>query len=554
MRDETYDAIVIGAGHNGLVAAIYLARAGWDPLVVERNATIGGAVRSAEITEEGFVHDIYSTNQNLFLGSPVYDEYGDELAEHGLEFSTSDKPYCNVFPDETCLRVYQDEQRTREELRAHDPRDAEGWAELHDRFQRFQRTLLPLYSTALPSIEAGRRVSGAARELGVQGLLEDGQLLLNSTRELGETYFASREARALLATWGLHLDLGPDVSGGAMFPFIETFSDFEEGISVTTGGASNIVGALAGILRDYGGEIRTNAEVTRVMIDSRQATGVELASGERVPVGRAVIANLTPKVLFDDLLDHHLSQDIERKVESYTYGPGTMMVHLALDELPEWEAGADLDEFAYVHIAPYVEDLATTYTQAVNGTIPKSPLLIVGQTTAVDPSRTPNDEHILWIQVRALPSEIRSDAMDEIETTEWDEAKEPVADRVIEKLERYAPGVSDVIRERTVLSPADLERNNPNLVGGDSIGGSHHLKQQFLFRPFVGYSRYEMPVDDLYMVGAGTWPGAGNNATSGYLAAQRLLKPDRTTQIRNEIEARLETGAQRARKWMSERL
>lgn len=554
MRDETYDAIVIGAGHNGLVAAIYLARAGWDPLVVERNATIGGAVRSAEITEEGFVHDIYSTNQNLFLGSPVYDEFGDELAEHGLGFSTSDKPYCNVFPDGTCLRVYQDEQRTREELRAHDPRDAEGWAELHDRFQRFQRTLLPLYSTTLPSIEAGRRVSGAARELGVQGLLEDGQLLLNSTRELGETYFASREARALLATWGLHLDLGPDVSGGAMFPFIETFSDFEEGISVTTGGASNIVGALAGILRDYGGEIRTDAEVTRVMSDSRQATGVELSSGERVPVGRAVIANLTPKVLFDDLLDHHLSQDIERKVESYTYGPGTMMVHLALDELPEWEAAVDLDEFAYVHIAPYVEDLATTYTQAVNGTIPESPLLIVGQTTAVDPSRTPNDEHILWVQVRALPSEIRSDAMDEIETTEWDEAKEPVADRVIEKLERYAPGVSDVIRERTVFSPADLERDNPNLVGGDSIGGSHHLKQQFLFRPFVGYSRYEMPVDDLYMVGAGTWPGAGNNATSGYLAAQRLLKPDRTTQIRNEIEARLETGAQRARKWMSERL
>lgn len=554
MRDETYDAIVIGAGHNGLVAAIYLARAGWDPLVVERNDTIGGAVRSAEITEEGFVHDVYSTNQNLFLGSPVYDEFGDELAEHGLEFSTSDKPYCNVFPNGMCLRVYQDEQRTREELRAHDPRDAEGWAELHDRFQRFQRTLLPLYSTALPSIEAGRRFSGAARELGVQGLLEDGQLLLNSTRELGETYFGSREARALLATWGLHMDLGPDVSGGAMFPFIETFSDFEAGISITTGGASNIVAALAEILRDYGGEIRTDAEVTRVMIDSRQATGVELASGERVPVGRAVIANLTPKVLFDDLLDHPLSEDIERKVESYTYGPGTMMVHLALDELPEWEAGADLEEFAYVHIAPYVEDLAATYTQAVNGTIPESPLLIVGQTTAVDPSRTPNDEHILWIQVRALPSEIRSDAMDEIQTTEWDEAKEPVADRVIEKLERYAPGVSDVIRERTVLSPADLERDNPNLVGGDSIGGSHHLKQQFLFRPFVGYSRYEMPVDDLYMVGAGTWPGAGNNATSGYLAAQRLLQPDRTTQIRNEIEARLETGAQHARKWVSKRL
>ena len=549
MASEKHDAIVIGAGHNGLVAAVYLARAGWSPLVLERNEEIGGAVKSAELTEDGFVHDVYSTNQNLFLGSPVYEELGDELADHGLEFSTSAKPYCNVFPEGNCLRVYQDEQRTREELRAHNPDDAEGWEHLHDRFQRFQRTLMPLYSTTLPSVEAGRQFSAAARDLGIRGLLEDGKLLLNSTRELGETYFASREARALAATWGLHMDLGPDVSGGAMFPFIETFADFEEGISITTGGASNLVEALAGVLRDHGGEIRTESKVERVMTDFGQATGVELASGEQIHANRAVVANLTPGVLFDDLLEGYpLSDDTQQKVDEYTYGPGTMMVHLSLDELPDWEAADDLDEFAYIHVAPYVEDLATTYTQAMNGTIPESPLLIVGQTTAVDSSRTPNDEHILWIQVRALPSEIRGDAVGEIDATDWDDAKDPVADRVIAKLEQYAPGVSDLVRERKVLSPADLERDNPNLVGGDSVGGSHHLKQQFLFRPFVGYSRYEMPVDNLYMVGAGTWPGAGNNATSGYLAAQRILEPDLPTRIAEGVDDQLDGVVRSVRK------
>jgi phytoene dehydrogenase-like protein len=550
-----YDAIIIGAGHNGLVTAVYLARAGWSPLVLERNDQIGGAIRSSELTEDEFIHDTYSTNQNLFLGSPVYEDLADNLADHGLTFSSSSKPYCNVFPDGTCLRAYQDEQRTLDELRRHDSTDAEGWSRLYDRFQTFQQTLLPLYTTPLPSAEAGKKLADAVWQTSLSEVMSLGQLLTNSTRELGDEYFATPEAKALVATWGLHLDYGPDVSGGAMFPFLETFTDMTEGISIATGGASNLVEALAGVLRDNGGEIRTNAEVKHVLTNDNRATGVELASGERIGADRAVVANLTPTVLFEDLLSEHpLPDSFQRKVDSYTYGPGTMMVHLALDELPDWDAADNIDEFAYVHIAPYVEDLARTYTQAVNGYIPESPLLIVGQTTAVDSSRTPNDEHILWIQVRALPSEIRGDAANEINATDWDTATQPVADRVIDKLDTYAPGIEDSIRERAVLSPADLERENPNLVGGDSVGGSHHLKQNFLFRPFLGYSRYEMPVDGLYMTGAGTWPGGGNNGTSGYLAAQRLLRPDRTTQVLEEAEERFGDEARSARKWVSQRL
>ena len=203
-----------------------------------------------------------------------------------------------------------------------------------------------------------------------------------------------------------------------------------------------------------------------------------------------------------------------------------MMVHLALDGPAPWEAGQDVHEYAYVHVAPYVEDLARTYTEAQNGLLPASPLLIVGQTTAVDPSRTPGDEEILWIQVRTVPALIRGDAEGEIEARHWDEAKEPFAERVLDKLAAYAPGIRDKIIGRHVLSPQDLERGNPNLVGGDSIGGSHHLHQNFLWRPLFGWSRYKMPLERLYMVGAGTWPGGGNNATSGFLAAQEVLKAD----------------------------
>jgi phytoene dehydrogenase-like protein len=253
-----------------------------------------------------------------------------------------------------------------------------------------------------------------------------------------------------------------------------------------------------------------------------------LASGERIGARRVVIANVTPTVLFEHLLpEQPLPRAIRAKVAGYLYGPGTMMVHLALKGKLRWAAGPELDEFAYVHIAPYVSDLAQTYTDALNGLIPTSPLLVVGQTSAVDPTRAPSGAQILWIQVRALPSHIRGDATGQIAARTWDEAKEAVADRVVDKLASYAPGLQDLILARAVFSPADLQRDNPNLVGGDSIAGSHHLRQNFLLRPFPGWSRYRMPLAGLYMVGAATWPGAGNNATSGYLAAREILRARR---------------------------
>jgi phytoene dehydrogenase-like protein len=520
-----YDVIVVGAGHNGLVSAVYLARAGYNVLVLERNNQIGGAVQSGEITRPGFIHDLWSTNQNLFLASPVYQELKDDLERHGLTYANSRNPYCCAFPDGTSLQVYSDNEKTLDQLRQHNPADAEGWTALYEHFQNFQKSLLPLYATPLPSGKAGIKLGQALASVGFAELVRLARILASSTRQLGLEYFDSREARTLLATWGMHMDFGPDVPGGAMFPFLETFSDMEEGMNLAQGSASKMPQALAGLAQEYGAEIRTQAEVRRIISENGRATAVELMTGEHIAANRAVIANLTPDVLFKGLLrDVPLSNQVQRDVDNYVYGPGTMMVHLALKGKPNWRGNPDMQDFAYVHIAPYVETLAQTYNDSINGILPADPLLIVGQTTAVDPTRTPGpDDHILWIQVRTLPSQIRGDARNEIHDRDWDGAKEPFTQRVLHKLDHYAPGIRDQILAMTVYSPKDLERHNPNLVGGDSIGGSFHLRQNFLFRPFPNYSNYRMPLEQLYMVGAGTWPGPGTNATSGYLCAQDIL-------------------------------
>jgi phytoene dehydrogenase-like protein len=537
-----YDAILIGSGHNALVCGTYLARAGWSTLVLERAARPGGAVASAELTRPGYQHDLFATNLNLFLGSPVNAELGTELERHGLRYASSDRPFASVYPGGKALRVRQGVAQTLAELEAHDPADAAGWRELDALYERLSPALFSLYGSRLDARSLARVAVAQVPALGVDGCRELARLLVSSTRELAETYLHSPEAHALLACWGMHLDFGPDVSGGAMFPFLEAFTDMRTGISLVEGGASRLIDALAALAAEHGADVRTESEVTRVTVSAGRASGVQLASGERVSARRAVIAGVTPPALYERLLaGAPLPERLRTAARRYRFGPGTLMVHLALASPPAWAAGDDLAQFAYVHIAPYVDDLASTYGQALAGLLPAEPLLVVGQTSAVDRSRAA-DGVVLWIQVRALPAEIRGDAAGQIEAGTWADAREPYADRVLAKLERYAPGISDLVLDRVILTPRDLERDDPNLAGGDSLAGSMHLAQNFVFRPFPEARDYETGVAGLLMVGAATWPGGGVNAISGYNVARKLLAAPR----RRADDVRLAMSAGRA--------
>jgi phytoene dehydrogenase-like protein len=521
-----YDAIVVGSGHNGLAAAVHLSTRGWKVLVLERQQVAGGAVKTAELTLPGFRHDLYAMNLSLFAGSPFHAEHGPLLARHGIAFVASAKPFASAFPagaTPSWLGLQQGLDATLAQIARASPRDAERWRAMDARFEAQAPHLFGLLGVPVPSWAALRTLWRMGRALGLQGMAEVVRLLLSSPRGWLQREFECEAVQAMLAAWGLHLDFAPDVAGGALFPYLEAMAGQRFGMALGLGGADVIVRAMVSALHAGAGELRTGAEVTRIPAKGGRATGVELAGGERIEARRAVIANVHPRALYGPLLGSAAPADSER-ARMLRPGPATMMIHLALDALPAWRADAELQQYAYVHLAPSLAQMSLAYAEAMAGLLPREPVLVVGQPTVFDASRAPPGKHVLWVQVRVLPAVVRGDAAELIGAASWDEIKEAYADRVLDIVERYAPGLRASVLGRCVLSPADLERDNINLVGGDSLAGSHHLDQFFVFRPAFGRSRWRTGIDALYHVGASTWPGAGTGAGSGYMLARELVR------------------------------
>ena len=522
-QESEYDAVIIGAGHNAIVTGVYLARAGWKVLIVERNKAAGGAVRTAEVTLPGFRHDLFATNLNLFANSPFYMEFKDELHKNGLELVRSSKAFGSVFPDGDFLGISQDMAHTLESIRGTSARDAESWQDLYEKFTRTAPHLFPLLGAEMPSWKLARGILGGIRSGGFGWLTDTMKLLVSSPRDFLDMHFESEKVKALLAVWGMHVDFAPEVAGGALMCYLESMANQTNGMFIGRGGCENLIMSLVGVYEDLGGEIMYESEAGEIVLSSGRAAGVKLHDGRLISARRCVIAGVAPPLLFGKLIDAgSLPDSFSRAVTGYRYGPGTMMIHLALESLPEWKAGDEPKQYMYVHIAPYMKDMSQAYAEAVSGLLPSSPVLVVGQPTTVDATRAPDGKHVLWIQVRPLPSRIVGDAAGEIDSRDWDDIKEAYADRIIDKLDIYAPGIRRKILFRAVFSPADLERENPNLVGGDSTSGSHHLYQNYFMRPFPGWSRYKTPIRNLYMVGASTWPGAGVGAGSGRLLGRML--------------------------------
>ena len=546
-----WDAIIVGAGHNGLAAAVHLGFKGWKVLVLEQAATAGGAVKTAEVTLPGFRHDLYAMNLSMFAGSPFYAAHKARLDAAGLALLPATHSFASVFDDGRWLGVDTDLASTCARIAARNPRDAETWRSMQAGFGADAPHLFALLGSPVPSWALGRVVWTMWRSKGLAWCMETLRMLLSSPRSWLTARFEDEGLQAMMAAWGMHLDFGPDVAGGALFPYLESMANQAFGMALGQGGADTIIRAMVRVIEQQGGEVRTHATVASIDVLDGQARAVVLADASRIPAGKAVIANIHPRLLYGRLLATPPADALAPSPGSGTRtvdvssrnartapllaptsplpaparlrpGPGTMMIHLALRDLPAWRAGPELRRFAYVHIAPSLDQMARTYREAMAGLLPAEPVLVVGQPTVYDPGRAPAGQHVLWVQVRVLPTDIRGDAAGLLQPAHWDQLKDAYAERALALLERHAPGIGAQVLARHVMSPVDLERDNPNLVGGDSLSGSHHLDQFFCFRPAFGYSRWRTGVKDLYMVGASTWPGAGTGAGSGFMLAKDL--------------------------------
>lgn len=521
--------MIIGAGHNSLACACHLAARGWKVAVYEQASEPGGAVKTGEYTLPGFRHDWAAMNLSLFAGSAFHSDYAPELAKHGLAFAPTGNPFASVFPDGRWLGISNDVALTTARVRGFSDADAAAWTELTQAFPGEAESIFAILGSPM-NLRAISSLSWKMwRAKGGGGSLDLARFLMMSPRAWLDSTFESDHVKATLAAWGMHLDFAPDVAGGAVFPYLEAMAGQAFGMVLGEGGADTMIKAMVAMIQARGGVVQCNATVTGIRHSNGRASGITLADGSIVEAGKAVIANVSPTALAR-LTGGTGEARHQRAMERFQYAPGTMMIHLAMESLPNWSA-PELKRFAYVHLAPSLDQMARTYAQAKAGLLPDEPVIVCGQPTVVDPSRAPDGKHVLWLQVRMAPALIRGDAKGEITATDWETAAAPFAQRALDIVERYAPGTQSRILGKHIVTPAQLEADNPNLVGGDQVCGSHHLHQHFMNRPARGYADGTTPIKNLYHTGAAVWPGGGTGAGSGTMLARKLVgkQPEKTS-------------------------
>jgi len=525
---EQADVIVVGSGMNSLVCAGLLARRGKRVLVIEREAELGGCIRSAELFP-GFTHDILSSWYPLFVGSPGYAELKEELHAAGLEFVQCDYSTGVVTPDGRSLALRQDLQDTAARLDALCAGDGKVFAAAALRLFGADAALtFGLLGKNPYGWDMLKLLWREWRCRGVDGLAEFGANSLENYRRWSTRELRSDLARAAIAPWTLHTGMGPDDACSALIGKLTFAAVVAGGMPVVKGGSSNIVQAFRTMIERRGGTLLTGVDVERVLIEKQRAVGVQ-AGGTSWRARDAVVCNVTPTQLYGRLLPDAPAIWRER-ARAYQFGRGDMQIHFALSSKPDW-CDPELAKVPLVHLTESMETVCMSVTEANNGLIPARPTLAIGQPTAVDPSRAPAGAAILWLQMQEMPSRLRGDALGEIEIPAdglWTDAvREQVADRVQQRLEMVMPGLGSKVVGRRAYSPADLERLNCNLVGGDPYSGVCSPDQFFWLRPFAGVRGnrgHVAPYRNLYHIGASTHPGPGLGGGSGWLVANRLSR------------------------------
>ena len=522
-----YDAIFVGSGIASLAGAAILAKAGWKVAIFERNPWFGGNIRSAEITAPGFIHDVYAGWHPLFVSGESYKLLKNDLAARGVEYLNTEYPAGVLTPDGTAAFLSTVHQKNCDHFEQLAAGDGAAWDRTSSAFMAKADIVFGLMGTQLWSMAGLALGAKMMRRMGMRGTLEFGSELLDTSRNWLGTTFKSETIHALLAPWVLHVGLGPDSATSGFMTTLIAMTLELVGLPIPRGGGARLVDAFVKMLGDLGAELHREAAVERVVVQGGRAGGVRTAGGE-FAARRAVICNVTPHQLYLKLLDRAVVPEwLAAKADRFRYGRADMQIHLALSEPPRWP-GSD-ERFlrtGMIHLTTGIDGVSRAVNEAERGLLPADPTVVVGQPTAIDPSRAPTGRWILWIQLQELPAHPCGDAAGEIPTAGgcWsEEIRERYADRVVRKLSRQIPGLESTILKRVALSPADLEAANPNLVGGDPYGGSCAPNQFFILRPLPGVPRHRTPVPGLYQIGASTHPGPGLHGASGVMVAKELL-------------------------------
>jgi phytoene dehydrogenase-like protein len=523
-----YDAVVVGSGINGLACAALLSRAGRRVCVLERNDWFGGAIKTDEITVPGFKHDVFSAWHPLWVGGPAHAELGDDLARHGLEYLNTELPTATLYPDGESAFLLRSADENAAELDRHHPGDGDAWRAMLEDFFPKSDLAFGVLGTELWSRKGAGLGLKAVRRLGRRGAMEFAGRLVVSARDWLETTFGSDRARGLIAPWVLHTGLGPDAAASGYMAQVIAVAVQEGGMPIPRGGGQRLADALVALIRENGGTCETGVHVERVF-----SGRVRTAGGETIAASEAVICNVTPTQLYGQLLE-----GFEDKAKGFRYGRSEMQIHYALSESPRWEGDERLGRTAIVHLTAGLDGVSRAVNEAERGLLPAEATVVVGQPLTMDESRAPEGKGILWVQLQELPWRIKGDAAGEIDLGggEWTDAlRERYADRIQARLARHIPNLESSVLARTVLSPADLQAANINLVQGDPYGGSLALDQNFLWRPLASQPGHRTPVPGVWHIGASTHPGPGLGGGSGTLVAGELLAPSLVSRARGLV-------------------
>lgn len=513
MSRDSADAVVIGAGHNGLVAAAMLADAGWDVMVLEAQPEPGGAVKSAELVP-GYTSDLFSAFYPLSVASPALRALN--LEDHGLRWSHA--PAVVGHPrsaaDENAPMIYRDIDRTATELERDHAGDGHRWCELFEQWLKIKDGLISSLFTPFPPV---RGLMQLLHKLGTAEALRLAQQLVMPAGIMAEHLFDGEAARLLLLGNAMHADVPIDGVGSAVMGYLLIMMAQDGGWPVPVGGAGQLTAALVNRARSAGARIECGRRVDGIDVRGGRAVGVRVADGTTVRVRRAVIADTSAPRLYRDLLpEHAVPAAVLRSFDRFVWDTPVLKINYALDASVPWRS-KNLNEAGTVHVGADHDGLIRWMADLNTSTLPQNPFMLFGQMTTADPTRSREGTESAWAYTH-LPRGMADDSS-------ADQLAE-VVDRV---LEDHAPGFGDRVVGRVIQRPSDLESADANLHTGAVNGGTSQLYQQLIFRPVPGFGTAETPVSNVFLGSAGAHPGGGVHGVCGRNAAKAALGNDGVT-------------------------